>query len=148
LEPRKARKEREETLTIRARQMRKDPTLAERFLWEWLRRNTAGIRIRRQHPFGDYIADFFCSRAKLVVEIDGQSHEGREAYDAERTAYFEAEGFEVVRFTNLQVIEEAQTVAEEIVALCVRRVSEMPVPRYKPVAPSSPTPSPPEGRRG
>ena len=82
--------------------MRKEPTDAERILWTHLRRNQLGVAFRRRHPIGPYIADFYSWDTGLVIEIDGDSHRSAEAkiYDEERTAYLEALGLTVVRFTN------------------------------------------------
>jgi|GEM_PF-1179123 len=98
----------------RAIAMRKQSTNTESFVWRSLRGNQLGVSFRRQHPIGPYIVDFYSWETGLVVEIDGDSHftvEGQ-AYDAERTAYLEALGLTVVRFTNAKVLE----CPEEVIA--------------------------------
>ena len=71
------------------KQLRANPTEPERILWTILRgRNLAGLKFRRQHPIEPYIVDFYCAEASLVIELDGQSHDDRKAYDDQRTADF------------------------------------------------------------
>jgi 5-methyltetrahydrofolate--homocysteine methyltransferase len=62
-----------------------------------------GKHFRRQHPYGIYILDFFCSKTNLVIEVDGEIHKFNEEYDNERTKYLEESGLKVIRFTNLEV---------------------------------------------
>ena len=99
----------------RARELRENPTVAERVLWKHIRRRQlGGHRFRRQHPTGPYILDFFCFQKGLVLEIDGGQHSERAASDAERTARLEARGFRVLRFWNNQVLNEIEAVKEAI----------------------------------
>ncbi len=86
-----------------ARSLRKNATRAERLLWSRLRRNSVeGFYFRRQVPVFDYIADFACFEAKLIVEVDGATHSSPSelADDARRDARFEARGFMVLRIVN------------------------------------------------
>ena len=62
-------------LTDKAKEMRTKPTEAEELLWQYLRASRLGIKFRRQHPVGDYIADFVCLEKHLVIELDGKCHE-------------------------------------------------------------------------
>ena len=90
----------------RARGMRKGQSRAENVLWTLLRdRRAHGDKFRRQHPIHPYIADFACVDAKLIVEIDGKSHDDatQAAYDAERTCNLAASGWRVLRFRDLLV---------------------------------------------
>ena len=94
-----------------AREMRHERVPAERILWSRLRdRRLGGFKFRRQAPIGPYIADFYCAEGRLVVELDGDSHDGREEYDAERTAWLNGEGMRVVRFVNQDVYEHIDAV--------------------------------------
>ena len=96
---------------------RKKPTDAESLLWQLLRRRQlCGFKFRRQHQFGDYLADFFCNEAKLVVECDGPIHEANERWhhDQMRDAYMASQGLHVLRFTNEQVLNETERVLREI----------------------------------
>ena len=73
-------------------------------------------RFRRQRPFGIYIVDFYCAAQKLVIEIDGDSHTTDDAieYDKERTAYLQGLGLRVIRFTNMDVMENIEGVFDSI----------------------------------
>ena len=87
--------------TIRAKQLRKNPTDAEQLLWRELRsRQLRGHKFRRQQPLGKFIVDFVCLKARLVIEVDGGQHNQDEiaAYDKERSAWLQREGFRVLRF--------------------------------------------------
>ena len=86
----------------RRKQLRREATAAERKLWSALRNNQLGVKFRRQHPVGPYIADFYSREAHLVVEVDGPGHFEPEQiqYDAERDAYMRQLGLDVLRFTN------------------------------------------------
>jgi very-short-patch-repair endonuclease len=104
-----------------ARDLRAGTTDSERLLWAKLRAEQLGVKFRRQHPLGPYIADFACLAPALIVELDGSQHTKDAAYDAQRDEFFKARGFVVLRFatdapfTNmegvLQVILEQLTAA-------------------------------------
>ena len=101
----------------RRRSLRREATLPEALLWRHLRSNTVeGFKFRRQHQLGNYIADFYCSAASLVLEVDGGQHLEPDsiAYDNARTRYFESRGLRVVRFTNLEVLNEMEGVMARI----------------------------------
>src|SRR4051794_22135472 len=88
----------------RAREMRHEQTPAEQKLWAVVRgKQLYGHKFRRQHPIGRFIADFYCAEARLVIELDGESHAAQQEYDAIRTAYLQAQGYRVIRFTNQAV---------------------------------------------
>ena len=94
-------------LKTKARELRKNQTHTEKLLWQHLRsRNFYAFRFRRQQVIGCYIADFYCSTAKLIIELDGSQHALSEAilYDQQRTAGLEACGYKVIRFCNNDVI--------------------------------------------
>ena len=119
------------TLVSRAREMRKDMPLAEVLLWTRLRGDQLGVRFRRQHRVGSYIADFFSSPARLVVEVDGDSHAERQEYDAKRTWWMNQRKLTVVRFTNEDVLKHLDAVVNHIADLCnsTTRPSPQPSPR-------------------
>src|SRR3989338_8545860 len=95
--------------TPRARHLRSSQTPAEEALWQQLRlRQLAGHKFRRQQPLGPYIVDFACLEARLIVELDGGHHAARAEYDAERTAWLEAQDFRVLRFWNHEVLTEPE----------------------------------------
>jgi len=94
--------------TIRARDLRNNPTEAERRLWQAIRaRQLSGHRFNRQVRVGPYYCDFVCRSRRLVVEIDGGQHnsEGGKAGDVRRTAFLNAQGYQVIRFWNHDVLD-------------------------------------------
>jgi very-short-patch-repair endonuclease len=101
----------------KARALRKSPTIAEDKLWQFVRgRKMLGKKFRRQHPFEEFILDFYCHECKLVIEIDGDYHLSKEqtVYDANRTAFLNEQGLSVLRFTNRQVMAEIDTVIRKV----------------------------------
>src|SRR3954464_13130157 len=101
----------------RAKQLRQTMTRAETLLWRYLKANRVdGLGFRRQTPIGNYIADFVCMSVKLVVELDGESHDfdERQRADQKRDVFFQSEGFQVLRFTNEQVMSNLEGVVETI----------------------------------
>jgi very-short-patch-repair endonuclease len=97
------------------RGLRKGMTDAEIRLWRCLRgKQMDGHKFRRQHPFGDYILDFVCVEAKLVVEIDGGQHVTSMEKDVARTASLQKAGFRVLRFWNDQVLKNVEDVKSAI----------------------------------
>ena len=92
-----------------ARELRNNPTEAESFLWDHLH-NIKGIRFKRQHPILYFIADFYCHKAKLIIEVDGGYHTIPEQYeyDKNRDTDLEELGLKVIRFTNEQVLFEIE----------------------------------------
>ena len=108
-----------------ARRLRRDETPAEKALWRHLRdRQLEGFKFRRQQPIGHYVVDFFCPRAKLVVEVDGDTHAESARHDADRTGWLSRRGYRVVRFTNADVHRNLQLVLEAILRECRGRMRE------------------------
>ena len=102
-------------ITQRSRSLRRSSTYPERALWSVLRnKRLEGLRFRRQHAVGRYVVDFYYPGAKLVVEVDGESHAGRADQDAKRSAYLEARGLTVLRVTNDDVMGNLEAVAMAI----------------------------------
>jgi very-short-patch-repair endonuclease len=77
-----------------------------------------GFKFRRQHQIGNYIADFYCRSAELVIECDGSVHRGNEQWhhDQDRDVYMISQGLTVLRFTNEQVLNNVEAVVSEIAA--------------------------------
>ncbi len=102
-------------LVFRAKTMRKNPTPAERKLWQDCLRHLP-VRFLRQRPIEHFIVDFYSAALWLVIEVDGDSHfsEQGQAYDAERSTILEGYGLRVFRFTNRQVLEEFEGVCDTI----------------------------------
>ena len=100
----------------RARELRKEMTSAEKALWSRLRGKQLGIKFRKQHPIGPYITDFYARDVKLIVEVDGDTHFTPEAksYDTVRTDYLSQLGLTVLRFTNLEILQQLDGVMEQI----------------------------------
>ncbi len=104
-------------LRDRARGMRKQPSQAERAVWEIVRDNRLGFKFRRQRPISRYIADFACMEAKLIIEIDGSSHDLADQIerDAERTALLQALGWRVLRIRDELVLSDPSAATALIV---------------------------------
>jgi very-short-patch-repair endonuclease len=102
-----------------AQRLRQEATIAERALWERLRnRQLAGIKFRRQHPFGQFVADFYCAEGHLVIELDGEIHHIMQERDQARSAELGRLGCQVLRFTNQRVRDDMEGVLAEIMAAC------------------------------
>jgi very-short-patch-repair endonuclease len=101
----------------RAKQLRQAMTRAETLLWRYIKADRIdGLGFRRQMPIRNYIVDFACLSARLIVELDGESHDFEERQKAiqNRDAFFESEGFQVLRFTNDEVMSNLEGVVEVI----------------------------------
>ena len=97
-----------------ARILRKRMTNCEFLLWEKLKvKQILGLRFRSQHPIDIFIADFYCHAARLVVEIDGEIHEGQIEYDDGREAEIEEYGIKIIRFTNNEILNELDIVIDK-----------------------------------
>jgi very-short-patch-repair endonuclease len=102
-------------LIEKARKMRKNPTPAEKKLWQnYLKK--LPIRILRQRPIDRFIVDFYCAAYKIAIEVDGQQHYTKEGltYDAERSAILSGYGIKIIRFTNKEVINNFDVVCQQI----------------------------------
>jgi very-short-patch-repair endonuclease len=120
----------------RARELRQRSTDSERRLWHWLRnRQIDGVKFRRQVPIGVYVVDFVAADRRLVVEIDGGQHVLQEEYDQRRTAWLEAQGYQVIRFWSNEVLTNTEGVIEALSAALKLR-------------PPHPDPLPPSGGEG
>jgi very-short-patch-repair endonuclease len=130
-----------------AREMRRPQTPAEATLWRALRNRKTGFKFRRQHPIYRFIIDFYCAEAKLLIEIDGESHlePDQAEYDRARTEYLEVLGYIVIRFTNDDVRFNIHAVASQILRTIENRIVQL-KDKKKSILPS-PRPSP-LGERG
>jgi len=102
-----------------ARRMRKEPTPAEKMLWEGFLRKFS-FRVLRQRPIDNFIVDFYCPKLKLVIEVDGAAHfndEGKAA-DKERRGILQAYGLKVVRFSDFEVTKYFSRVCDRINKMC------------------------------
>jgi very-short-patch-repair endonuclease len=100
--------------TRRARELRNAATPAERLLWRHFSRSQLGVKFSRQMEVGRFFANFLCRELKLVVEIDGFSHDLRPEYDADRDGWFVGEGYRVLRFTNEDVLRNVAGVVTAV----------------------------------
>ena len=110
---------------LRAAELRRNMTRAEKLLWQGLRsKKILNLTFRRQHPVNMFIADFYCHKARLVIEIDGSIHEieGSREKDKGREDEFEKFGIKTIRFTNNEIFESLCRVIEDIKKECKRRV--------------------------
>ena len=107
----------EQTQKLRSysQQLRKEATKEERHLWYDFLKNYP-IQFKRQYVIDQYIVDFYCYKAKLVIELDGSQHyePKNQIYDQQRTADITAKGFKVLRFTNLEIKRQFSAVCEKI----------------------------------
>ena len=102
-----------------ARELRKSMTDAERRLWRYLRSEQLnGIRFRRQYVIGNYITDFASPEIRLIVELDGGQHAIQQAYDQQRSAFLQSQGYRVLRFWNHDVLQQTESVLAEIRQYC------------------------------
>ena len=141
---------RDPELTKRARAMRTEMTQPEVRLWLELRaKRFAGLKFRRQKVIQDeferYIVDFAANEPKLVIELDGDTHSVSEAYDAKRTRFLESKGYRVVRYTNLEVMQNLDGVLTHLSSL----IDEMrpPLPTLSPEGERAPSSLSPSGER-
>ena len=99
-----------------AKQLRMNMTEAEKALWAHLKAGINGLKIRRQHPIGNYIADFYCHKAKLIIEIDGEIHNDPavQKIDVQREKDLKSLGYNIIRFSNEEVYKDPEKVLKEI----------------------------------
>jgi very-short-patch-repair endonuclease len=101
--------------TLRARELRRQPTAAEKLLWAQLRdRRLGGFKFRPQRPIESYFVDFVCVEQRLVVEVDGEPHDLTFAHDSVRDAKLMAAGYRVLRFRNDEVRSNLEGVRQTI----------------------------------
>ena len=108
--------DRYELLKDFAKENRREMTESERVLWEKLRKLNCGYHFRRQHPIGDYIADFICLQKMLVIEVDGGYHNKpqQQQEDQWRTKFLESKGYTVIRFNNEEISNNLHEVITRI----------------------------------
>ena len=101
----------------RARGLRREMSLPEVMLWQRLRLRPGGVKFRRQHPVGVYVADFYAPEAKLIVEVDGVAHDARVERDLVRDEWLRGQGFVVVRVAAVDVLKDVDAVVDGVVRL-------------------------------
>jgi very-short-patch-repair endonuclease len=104
-----------------ARRLRREMTLPEVLLWQRLKGAKSGPKFGRQHPIGPYVADFFQSDVRLIVEIEGQVHDGARANrDRVRQLFFEQNGYQVARVLAAEILRDPDAVVTSIAAFAAR----------------------------
>ena len=105
-----------ESTKIKRRNLKKNMTPEEKILWELIRRDALGVRFRRQFGIGEYIVDFYCSKLKLVIELDGNQHYTKDGleYDEIRENYMKSLDITTIRFRNKEINENLSGVIEKI----------------------------------
>jgi very-short-patch-repair endonuclease len=101
-------------------------SLPEVLLWSALRARPVGLKFRRQHPSGPYVADFYCHQARMIVEVDGEAHNRGDApqSDAVRDAWFEERGIHVLRISAIAILNDLDTAVAGVVAMAQERIGE------------------------
>ena len=97
-------------LFAKAKALRENMTHAEKILWSCLKENQLGVRFKPQLPMDIFIADFYCHKIKLVIEMDGESHAHQIEYDNARSEELKNNGIKIIRFSNAEVQNEIQKV--------------------------------------
>jgi very-short-patch-repair endonuclease len=98
----------------RAKELRRDMTLAEKVLWNELRANKLGVHFRRQQIIAGFIVDFYCHKADLIVEVDGDIHDLQQQEDAIREDALKQLGLKILRFRNEEILNNLPSVVEKI----------------------------------
>ncbi len=123
-----------------AKKLRNEASSVEKKLWVALRENAAakGFKFRRQHVVHPYIADFACLKARLLIELDGSSHDARQIYDMVRDQFLSNESYTILRFSNDDIMKNTLGVVEVILTqterllnnnrLCAKRNAPLPCP--------------------
>jgi very-short-patch-repair endonuclease len=115
-------------------------SLPEVLLWQRLRGSPGGVSFRKQHPIEPYVADFYCSAAKLVIDLDGIAHDlgNRPAHDEKRDAFLRERGYRLFRVAATDVLRDQDSIARSIIAYAAAS------PLHRPAAPAGPPPRPGE----
>ncbi len=114
------------------RELRKNPTEAESILWEAVRKNQIGYRIRRQHAIDNFIVDFVCLNKQTIIEIDGEIHDFQTKEDKNRTEILEENGYTVIRYKNKEVKENLEDVVKSIKSYLDNKIVSETLPQPSP----------------
>jgi len=111
---------------LRAKSLRQAMSLPEVLLWNALRDQTNGLKFRRQHPSGPYVADFYCHQARMIVEVDGEAHNRGDApqSDAIRDAWFAERGIHVLRIPAIAILNDLDTAVAGVKVMAKERIGE------------------------
>ncbi|MBO9669612.1 MAG: DUF559 domain-containing protein [Sphingobium sp.] len=121
----------------KARRLRQEMSLPEILLWKELRKRPGGLKFRRQHPTGPFILDFFCSDARLAIEVDSEAHMrgDRPERDVQRDASLRAAGITTIRIATVEVLRDVEATVTAIACAARDRL-----PLHHPVLPDGPPP--------
>jgi very-short-patch-repair endonuclease len=110
-----------------ARKLRAEMTPPEIALWQALRTRPGGHKFRRQHPAGIYVLDFFCTKARLAIEVDGRAHDNADviAKDAARLRFLRGLGIATTRIPAQLMLEDIDRVVQRLVQICDERMKTM-----------------------
>ncbi len=110
--------------TQNAHNLRRKMTLPEVILWHWLRQRPDGLKFRRQHPTGPYVLDFFCSDARLAIEVDGEVHSrgDQPLRDAARDKWLRAAGIETLRIPAIELLNDADAALQWVLVSATARL--------------------------
>jgi very-short-patch-repair endonuclease len=102
--------------TRSARKLRREMTLPEIILWRWLRQRPEGLKFRRQHPTGRFVLDFFCSDARLAIEVDGEAHSrgDRPQRDLARDQWLRSAGIETLRIPTVDLLKDCDATLRHV----------------------------------
>ena len=117
-------------LKKRSQRLRSESTLSEVLLWNEIKNKKLGVQFLRQKPIGNYIVDFYCARLRLIIEIDGSSHDFKQDYDSFRYEYFKTIGLTVIKFTDIEIKRNLEAVLRSL----NEKISEMIPPLKKGVS--------------
>ena len=113
-----------------ARTLRGEMTDSERLLWQRPRGEQLGVKFRRQHPLGPYLADFACLAPLMIAETDGSQHADQAAYDAKRDVFFRQHGFDGMRFPANLPFLELQSTVEAVYNRLTELTALAPIPAF------------------
>jgi very-short-patch-repair endonuclease len=105
--------------------LRKNMTPAEVKLWDQVRKKQLGVRFKAQHPLSFFVVDFYCHKAKLVVELDGPIHRFNSQYDDSRQSEIEQLGIMVLRFKNEEVVNDIERVIKKLQTIINERLESI-----------------------
>lgn len=109
-----------------AKDFRRNMTQSEKVLWGYLRSNQLeGLHFRRQQIIEGFIVDFYCHKAKLVIEVDGDIHQNQLEYDAERDKILADIGLRIVRISNLEIEENLPSVLTDLTTICCEQLQSL-----------------------
>ena len=131
----------------RARKLRSEMPLPEGLLWRELRKRPGGLKVRRQHPAGAYVLDFYCAAARLAIEVDGRAHDSAPAAerDSRRSEFLRSQKVATVRVPANAILGDVEAAVARIVEICSERIERLSRLRHVPLHHPADGPPPPVG---